>query len=44
MFVEELKNNIDRANSLQMTENGALGFESTSSSLVDMNFKTASYR
>lgn len=44
MFVEELKNNIDRANSLQMTENGALGFKSTSSSLVDMNFKTASYR
>jgi hypothetical protein len=43
MFINKLKTELTE-NTLSMTENGALGFESTGKALVDMNFRISSYR
>ena len=40
MFMNELENELNVAT----TENGALGYKTTKSELVDFNFKVASYR
>lgn len=40
MFMNELENELNVA----ITENGALGYKTTKSELVDFNFKVASYR
>lgn len=41
-FMENLKTELD--NELSITENGALGYVTSSSKLLDMNFKVTSYR
>ena len=43
MFMSDLKKEVD-ATSYQLTENGALGYSTTGSALVDLNFKTATLR
>lgn len=44
-FFTQLQNTITNSESnLQLTENGGVGFKSTGNKLVDMNFKTSSYR
>lgn len=42
--MNELKSEIERNNSLQMTENGGTGFSTTGNELVDLNFKVPSFR
>ena len=40
MFADNLKNTLN----YETTENGAIGFSTTNSALLDMNFKISSYR
>ena len=40
MFIDKLKNTLN----YETTENGAIGFSTTNSALLDMNFKISSYR
>lgn len=42
-FTEDIKKELD-SNTLQMTENGALGYSTSGAALVDMNFKASSMR
>jgi hypothetical protein len=45
-FMESLKNEAseDNKRKLAVTENGAVGFDNSGKALLDLNFKTASYR
>jgi len=43
MFITELKKEVARS-TVQLTENGALGFSQTGKALLDMNFRVSSYR
>lgn len=43
-MMNEFQNEIERNNSLQRTENGAVGYSTTGSELVDLNFKVPSFR
>lgn len=43
-MIEELKSEIEKNNSLQETENGAIGFSTTGNELVDLNFRVPSFR
>lgn len=43
-MMNEFKNEIERTNSMQMTENGAMGYSTTGKELVDLNFKVPSFR
>lgn len=43
-MMNEIKNEINRANSMQLTENGAVGHSTTGNILVDLNFKVPSFR
>ena len=44
MFLEQLKNTLNEDYNESMTENGALGYETQGSKLVDLNFKVSSMR
>ena len=44
-FMSELKNMLDRAeNNTSVTENGAIGYKTTGTALLDLNFKLSSMR
>ena len=43
-MVNELKATLQRENNYQVTENGAVGYKSTGSALVDLNFRVTSMR
>ena len=43
-MMTELKNELNRVNNLGTTENGAVGFKSTSKDLLDLNFRIPSMR
>lgn len=43
-MVSELKANLEKMNNYTMTENGAVGYKSTGSVLVDLNFRVSSMR
>jgi hypothetical protein len=43
-MMDEFRNEIERINSLQETENGAIGYSTTKNELVDLNFKIPSFR
>ena len=43
-MMNEIKNEINRTNSMQHTENGATGYSTTGNILVDLNFKVPSFR
>jgi hypothetical protein len=42
--MDEMEKTLEETNNTQRTENGALGYKSTSNILVDMNFRIPSYR
>ena len=44
MFMDEIKNTLDNEYNISMTENGALGFETSGKALLDLNFSVASLR
>ena len=43
-MMKELENKIEKVNSMQKTENGAVGYSTTRNELVDLNFKVPSFR
>ena len=43
-FINNLQANINEINNMKRTENGAIGFKSSSKKLVDMNFQIPQYR
>ena len=43
-FAEQLTKTLDNTYNRSVTENGAVGYRTTSHALLDMNFKVASYR
>ena len=43
-MMNQFQSEIQRANSLQMTENGGTGYSTTGNELVDLNFKVPSFR
>jgi len=43
-FLSKLEDTIDRHYNVSTTENGALGYKTTKSNILDMNFKVPSYR
>jgi hypothetical protein len=43
-MINELKATIEKENNYQITENGAVGYKSTGSLLVDLNFRVSSMR
>lgn len=43
-MVNELKATLERENNYQLTENGAVGYKTTSKALVDLNFRVTSMR
>ena len=43
-MINELKATLERENNYQLTENGAVGYKTTSKVLVDLNFKVTSMR
>lgn len=43
-FIEEFKKELDEKYNISITENGAVGYKTTTHKLLDMNFKVASYR
>lgn len=43
-FMDELKNTLDDKYNYSMTENGALGYRTTTHPLLDLNFAVSSLR
>ena len=43
-MMNEFQNESNRTNSMQLTENGAVGYSTTGNILVDLNFKVPSFR
>lgn len=44
MFIEELKNTLNKNYNESITENGAIGYKTTGKKLLDLNFQVSSMR